>query len=382
MNRKKYFPYLFIMFSLFIVLLLSGNFTASANTLATSIKIDTNKTYTDYLSKIDKVKYYQFTTNADGKVTVDVSNLASSKWKFSLLDQNGKIMSYEFTNKDSSTTGSNSLIMGLPSGTYYIKVENSSNALNKEYKLNVTSSPSPFYETENNDTLEKADPIELATTYEGLIHKVSYDKADYYSFSTSENGEMFINISNLSGAKWKVTLLNSNGDKIDYKNTDNSSNSTGFTTIGSGLPAGTYYIKIENYHNSYNKEYRLEATLNPNNYVELEPNNTLSSANTINLNYLYKGWFLQYNDSKDYYKIKISSKKKYKISISNTTGSKRKLQLYNSNGKSINYIYSDSSNNATGHSYFYQQLSKGTYYIKISHNSGDRSTPYHVEVSK
>lgn len=201
------------MVSLFFSLTLGEDYSASANTLGTSIKINTNKTYTDSISKMDKVKYYQFTTNADGKISIDVSNLAGSKWKFSLLDQTGKIMSYEYTNKDSSTTGSSSLIMGLPSGTYYIKVENYSNALNKVYKLNVTSSPSLYYETENNDILEKADPIELATTYVGLIHKSSYDKADYYSFSASENGEVFINISNLSGAKWKVTLFNSNGDK-------------------------------------------------------------------------------------------------------------------------------------------------------------------------
>ncbi|MFJ8260352.1 PPC domain-containing protein [Rummeliibacillus sp. NPDC094406] len=382
MSGKKYFYYLFFMFSLYFGLLLSGDFTASANTLATSVRIETNKTYTDNLNKVEKVRYYQFTTNEDGKVTINLSNLSGTKWKFSLLDQTGNTMSYEFTNYDSSATGFNSLIMGLPKGTYFIKVESYSNTLNKEYKLNVTTSPSPNYETENNDTLEKADPIEVSTTYTGLIHRSSYDKADYYSFSTSENGEVYINLSNLSGAKWKVTLLNSNGDKIDYSYTDNSSNANGFTKFGSGLPAGSYYVKIENYSNSYNKEYNFEATFNANNYVETEPNNTLATANSIQLNYTYKGWFLQYMDSKDYYKIDITSKATYKVNISNITGSKRKLQLYDSNGKEINYIYSDSSNNATGYTSFNQKLSKGTYYINVTHNSGDRSKPYNVIVTK
>ncbi|WP_455931570.1 hypothetical protein, partial [Priestia aryabhattai] len=59
--------------------------------------------------------------------------------------------------------------VGLPKGTYYIQIEDSSDAYDKPYEIKVGFTASNNYEKEFNNNLTNANTINLNQTYKGSL---------------------------------------------------------------------------------------------------------------------------------------------------------------------------------------------------------------------
>ena len=118
--------------------------------------------------------------------------------------------------------------------------------------LSITSAAA-YYESEPNDSISTADSISTNSTVYGVNNTYSDD--DYYKFSLSSQGYITItmNHAQLDSGYWTVSLYDVNGNRMyqwDF-NAAYASNSTEKI----GLPAGTYYVDIENGSNVKGVDY-------------------------------------------------------------------------------------------------------------------------------
>jgi hypothetical protein len=230
--------------------------TIKASTVRT---IDINQTYSDNLSNKSEVDQFTFTISKPGEVSLDFTheNLLNPNnphgWVFTLLNSNmDELTSY---NSDYNSTKTTSCDIGLPAGTYYVKISvYGPNLLYSTYSsvsygLKVNYTENTNWETEFNDSAATADNLPMDTTINGSLMLLT--DIDYYKFSLDTDGkvslyfthENLLSQNNPNG--WVFTLLNSNMDELASCNSDY--NSTKTTSRDIGLPAGTYYVKISVY---------------------------------------------------------------------------------------------------------------------------------------
>ena len=163
---------------------ISGNNT----TADTASVISVNATYTDYIKSYDDVSWYKFRISNPGyisfKFTHDYVDSSGNYWEAYLYDMDKSCLnSYDYRGTETSVTGGN---IGVPAGTYYIKVKKGGSGykdVNYNIKVNYTSSS--IWEKEFNDTYSSPNVMTLDTnkTYYGSIMK--YSDVDWYKFKIS-----------------------------------------------------------------------------------------------------------------------------------------------------------------------------------------------------
>lgn len=157
------------------------------------------------------------------------------------------------------------------------------------------------YETEENDSFEKANEIYVNQEYIGNIH--DREDCDYYYFDLPVKGKLWIDFYHEkfddAGTFWQGRVSNDIDDRIPL---------TFYVTGGVGaytsdairLPAGKHYLKIEDDYYS-NMDYRfLIHYAEEYDNAETEPNNDFPEATDINISTDYTG-NIQSPDDTDYY---------------------------------------------------------------------------------
>ena len=176
-----------------------------------------------------------------------------------------------------------------------------------------------------------------------------------------------------------VTVYNQNGQAIWNTVTKNSSSVGGSNYVFKlGLNPGSYYVVLESGFNlitgifSTNYNFKFEN----NNYVEVEPNETLNTATNLELNHLYQASYGNdggYYGYYDYYKFNAVKNVEYKIAIGNFT------QLNSANAMILLYKPSDIANKKTTYingafgsidkngmsNYQFKATETGVYYIRV-----------------
>ncbi|MGG0739648.1 pre-peptidase C-terminal domain-containing protein [Niallia taxi] len=323
------------------------------NDIKNANKINLNASYQGKLSAYDE-DYYKYTLSKSGNVTFKLSNVYESA-KMTVMDSKGETLTTLYNDPDFD--GYSSTQVGLPAGTYYIAIENSS-ATTYEFSVNFTQSD--YYEKEWNDSFRQASQIELNKTYKGLMQG-SYDK-DFYKFTLSTAGNVKFVLDNEDESK-SITIYDKDGE--EFTSFYSKEGYEGDSSINMGLPAGSYYLRV--YSSDENVPYEFKLQYTKSDYYEKEWNDSFSQATSIGFNQAYTGTF-QGSGDKDYYKISVPSNSKVTFELSNT-GDYKNLTLYDQNGESLMYLYSDS--NKSGNSTTNFDLNKGNYYIMLSGNSGD-----------
>ncbi|WNB92513.1 pre-peptidase C-terminal domain-containing protein [Bacillus sp. NEB1478] len=364
-------------FMLVSVLFVGHNHYVQAG-VSEAVQIQLNKTYYGTVTDYYDEDYYKFTLTSPGNVTLSLKNQADAEWYAKIQDINGNIYEDLYTDNSELVSGYSETQVGLPAGTYYIRVKNEYNAYGKQYQFKTSFTSSNNYEKEFNDSITFANPINLNESYKGGIR--DYYDADFYKITLPKDGNIQLTMKQESWVSWYGHIQNSNGSIYESITTDDSELVEGDAVTQVGLPKGTYYIKIANDSNSYGTPYEFKVSYTASDYYEKEFNDNLTSADSMNLNQTYNGSLEDYNDI-DIFKITLPSDGNVTLSLNQLPGSEWYVHIQNSTGSIYDWFYTDSSELVSGNATAQVGLPKGTYYIKVSNSDYAYDHPYKLKAS-
>ncbi len=336
---------------------------------------------------------YKFTIYSSGRINLNYSSYINRQDLY-LVDANSNEMwSYEYLGWNDNTHQTNrSENIDLLGGTYYFIVKKSYEYTGTYcFKITFNTAGESFDESNtysgNNNSINKANSINLSTTYYGQM--AVNDDNDVYKFTISTSGRVTIKY-NSSIIRQDLYLVDANSNEMwSYEylgwndNTHQTNRSENIDLLG-----GTYYFIVGrsyeytgNYNFIINFKTAVESFNESNTYAG--NNNEFSAANTISLATKYTGQ-LAVNDDADIYKFKVSSTGNYKLEY-NSFISRQGVFVMNESGKEIwsdDYLgWSDNSKQASvsrviklfaGNNYYilikktYEYT--GNYSFSISHN--------------
>lgn len=335
------------------------------STQQTAQTIYTNSTYTDKLESSSDQNWYKFTVGNNGYISLDFSHDYIESdfiyWVAYLYDSRMKeLTSFEFAGNQLSATTEN---VGIPSGTYYIKIQDYYYS-DYAYKLKINFSSSNAWETESNNDFSSSDNIAVNTTVNGSL--MDSNDVDWFKFTINSKGVINISFSHdyvESGLTyWEMYIYNSNVSELSRY--DFVGNQMATTRGNIGLPAGTYYIKIQDDYFS-DVDYTFTVNYSQKNNWETEINDSLGTADTINTNSINYGSLMSSSDS-DWYKFSIGKTGTITLRFSHSyvdSGSTYwRMRLYNSNGEEQNYYDYQGTDTEKDSSLY---LTTGIYYLQI-----------------
>ncbi|PAE25777.1 pre-peptidase C-terminal domain-containing protein [Bacillus sp. 7894-2] len=349
----------------------------AAASISDAKAINVNQTYKGVLKDYDQEDFYKFTISAPGNITLAIKQKHNSTWQGEVLNSSGQVFESFLTDDSEMVSGDAARPVGLPAGTYYIKIENYSGTIGVNYEFKVQYTQSNYYEKELNDSLTTANAIELNKFYTGMLKR--YDDKDFYKFTLTKPGNIKLMIENQPGVEWYAHLQDTKGNVYDYMYTDDSEMVTGYASAEAGLPAGTYYLKIENYSNGYETPYQMKVQYTATDYYEKEFNNSITAANGLTVNKTYKG-SIQHSDDKDFYKVTLSKPGNVTLSIKQKPGTEWYAHIQDTKGNTYAHLYTDDSEMIEGYAVKEVGLPKGTYYVLINNYSSGIDKPYEFQV--
>lgn len=345
--------------------------------ISTANDIDVNIKYSGTINKEDDVDYYKLQIYKKGKIVLNFSHPKMDDggifWVVSLLGED------DDTRVELSINGkeveNNSTAVRVMPGTYYVKVTDY-NYSGEDYAMTVLfEEEDDSYEEEPNDVLtSQAMPIILNKEYTGNL--TNGDDVDYYKFSITEKIKAWITFThNKIGSDnvfWKVSLFDdSDGEILKF---DSTGENAKITSDSIRLPAGNYYIRIEDYSWS-GSDYKFCVYSQTESVItENEDNNDYDTATEIAIGTSVTG-NIQSQDDVDFYRFELpetsSVKMNFAHEVFDNSNTFWKIELFseessgaitNNDGDRLQEIQGDSSANV---SWQWSSLPAGTYYFKI-----------------
>ena len=208
--------------------------------------ISLGKKYTENLESVWSVNYYKFTLTQTGRINLQFGNeqvTGTNTWHIEIYNEDeDKVL-------ENAGSGMHYQQVGLPQGTYYIKVYSGGMGLWKKdnYDLKVDFEAGTEWEVEVNDTLSQSNEICTGKTYYGSLN--SEADIDYYKFTLPETGKLSFCFGNDEArvyGKWYVEIYNEAGNEVMTKEYTGYTNVDKFDTNIQEiyLMQGTYYVKV------------------------------------------------------------------------------------------------------------------------------------------
>ncbi len=321
----------------------------------------------------DTMKIIPVVAKNTGMMYLDAKNISASSSTVSVYLSDLKedflkedILSYEWHLLDKGESDLGESPMPVSAGkTYYIAIENESYG---DYAADVQITP--YVYTTGQRNLVQGDSkwvVASGITKEGKTSSV------YYKIKPTKTGLMSVQLTDFddtSSTSGDITLYNSNSKAISktlWYYSANSSNRAYFG-VKKGL---TYYIKVTDCYGSYlkNNKYGIKYSVTGKTDRALS---SKSKAKTLNRKASSTESLFVASTAKstDYYKIKVTSKRKTAIDIDTTKiksgniyvtlykGSKKigkTITIYPGEDARINYTYGTTSG----------KVNAGTYYVKV-----------------
>ena len=244
--------------------------------------INLNEQYYGSMQRREDADWYKFTTAQDGYISLDFTHGYIEDndpfWQIDIYNDSYSMIEY-YRSGGKNVTSSGWQI-GIPAGTYYIKVYNYYYS-DLEYGLKVNYNSSDAWEKELNDDYTTATSINLNTTYYGSIQGGRSD-ADWYTFISSGAGVYKFSFAHDyiedNDKFWEVRIYNSLFEEegsLCYRG-NNQDDSDDVTISG----AGKYYVKITPYYTS-RITYAFSITSHIHNYTYEVTKATLTKDGTI-----------------------------------------------------------------------------------------------------
>ena len=223
---------------------------AAGSSFASATKINVNQNYTDNIADRDENDYFRFTLSSDSKVSFSFSHnyidSGNGYWNLHLYKDNNsydELYSCDFAGNEKTTK---TLNLGLPKGTYYIKISNDwYYKTTIDYTVRVNADTVNNWEKEFNDEFDSADNISLNKNYYGVLQG-SYDK-DFYKFSLSSSADLILTFSHpfidSDRNYWTIKLYKDNNTNEEIQSIDYQGNKT-VNSNKLTLSRGTYYLRV------------------------------------------------------------------------------------------------------------------------------------------
>ncbi len=307
--------------------ILTGAEIEDNNTYSFANEILTNETYRGSLSasRDSEEDWYVFTIPETGAVTIRfntpmqddndfywnlVLNTASNPTALTRDDQ------LWYTTLKGYDADYSSVPLGLPAGTYYLKIYSSSSWSSDTYELEIQYEVSDVWEMESNNTFKTATDIGLNTVYNGVLQDNRDYEEDWFVFTLPETGVITLHfdvpMQDDNDFYWNLILTTaanptagSRDDQVWYATLKGFE--TGFASVPLSLPAGTYYLRIYSSSSWSSDPYALELQYDTSGNWEVEKNNTFKDASRIELNTVYSGVLQNNRDyEEDWYVFTLS----------------------------------------------------------------------------
>ena len=353
------------------------------NSFATATDIALNTRVGGNNMTSNDADYYRFRVTDNGYVTLrfnhDAVSGTSTYWNFTLYDDEENLLTSGYCQGNSpadlTTQG-----IGLTPGTYYVKVEpNSHTKVN--YYLEVMFSNEGLWEKEKNNTFGTASTLPLNQTMHGNL--MTYSDKDYYAFQITQPGYVNLSFSHLkvdsSSTYWVASICDAENNELLHYTYNGKTESV--QSQGLGLPVGRYYVVVmvnnTNYHSDF--VYQLTARFTAADDWETEVNGSRATADLIVPNVPVHGSLMK-NSDEDYYAFTLDGDDSvaltFQHSYLDTTSNVWAITLMNESGSTLMTLSSKGTTTAVQTSSV-QELSAGTYYVKVS---GSSDLPYTLTV--
>lgn len=206
--------------------------------------------------------WYKFTLSSPAKVNVQFSfNRADADgdWDVYLYkyDGNGDYTKLDYKDVyvyDGSYTFSS---LGLPAGTYFVKVYGYNSACGRQYSITPKCSYVSNWETEFNDEYTSADPLSMGVTRYGVCREYDHDWYKFVLKAPSTVSVTFTHTKASVDGDWDVYLYKYKGDgeyaQLAYEDVCVSDGNYTFPT--QGLSAGTYFVKVSGCNSACGRQY-------------------------------------------------------------------------------------------------------------------------------
>ena len=331
-------------------------------------QISVNTSYTDNLASSSEVDYYKFTLSSNAMIAVKFSHThldsSSTYWVVRIYksdDLTTDLLKFDVKGNNMNSTSPST---GLAPGNYYVKISDYSfNSMDYTFSLDATVSD--YWEKEYNNEYTSASYVEVNKEYSGSL--MNSDDIDYYYFTLSSPAMIAIDFSHTiiesSSTYWIVEIYTDELKKIERVSVTGNEADLVFPSVG--LPAGKYYIKVQDYSTS-TIDYHFTLGCTVSDYWEKEINDEFVSASAMILNSTYHG-SLCTTDDIDYFKFSLSSNSKVSLDfvheLFDSSSTYWKIHLYDSSYDEIMNTKSVGKDNIVTTPNI--GLPAGDYYIKI-----------------
>jgi trimeric autotransporter adhesin len=337
----------------------------AGNSLATARSISLNgmpSTFNDTVGVADLYDFYRFTVAQSGALSVSLNNLQRDADLYLVQDLNGNGQ-FDFGETIASSTlggtGTDTILRNLEAGTYYLGV--------LEYGGETTYNLQASFQTDNaGNTLAAARSVLVGATPTVMNDAIGNgDSNDYYRFSVSSPGQLNLSLAGLS-ADADVELLNADGVRL----TDSTAGGSNSESIIAQLTAGTYYVRVLPYQSAVTT-YSLSLGFTASDFA----GNTLATARSVAIDSKTQTFndAIGNGDANDYYRFTLTDSHNFQLNLTGLT-SDADVQLLNSAGTAIGGSYGIGSSESIA-----QQLTAGTYYVRVYPYSG--STSYNLSLT-
>ncbi len=233
---------------------------------------------------------------------------------------------------------------------------------------------------EADDSAGGAYLVNLDQEVSGVFEK--NDNTDYYTFTLHTAGNVTVTLKHdnasskyeLVGYIYQVGDLKNDLHELRLQNTSQS------TYVQEGLPAGTYYFKINKTGTGADLEqYQLMVNFEASDFYEKSPNDKEENATPMGLNQEYTG-NLHNSSDKDFYKITLPSDGNVTVTL-NSPGGKMVIHLYLS-GNTSTSLHDLQMDQDVHFASIQEGLAAGDYYLKVLSLGGLwDSGQYHLTVA-
>ena len=276
--------------------------------MSSADRIYPNASCYGYLSSYSDVDWYSFTIGSNGYISLTLNHEyednTSKCWDVCLYKQDGSEMHTMGVN--GNITSVRSCRIGLPAGTYYVKVQKGYYHSSVNYNLRVNYVAADFWEREYNDTRNSSTLISPNKSVTGTI--MNYNDEDWYKFTIGSNGYISLTLNHEyidnTSTCWDICLYKQDGSEM-YKMGVNG-HITSMRSCRIGLSSGTYYVKLKKGYYDSNVNYNLRINYVAAGYWESESNDTKNVADQIAPNVSVTASLMNYNDN-DWYKFTTKS---------------------------------------------------------------------------
>ena len=251
--------------------------------------INVNKMYKGSLANKKDI-LYKVTLPEPGNVTLSIKRNAKTSFEGHIQNSKGYIYTFVYTKRQDDTSGFDEVQVGLPKGTYYVRINNSGSKGDFQFSTKYTKSQ--FYEKESNDKVATANAINLNATYKGVISHS--DDRDFFTFIVPQNGNVTLSIKQKRDTIWRGSIQ----DRSNKKLAELYSNENGSLTTY--MKKGTYTFVMENHDDSVDVPYEFTISDRTSSLKASQINvtNHTGKADSVKVSSLKKGDVVTVYDAK------------------------------------------------------------------------------------